>query len=184
MNKKNIGIDVDGVLRDFLTPCIKIYNNNYDDGKVTVPEQVSDWNLQDELPQFSESFIHDHAKDLFYNSLPYFGAKEFMEELNNKHNVYVVTHQYPTLEKLTLQWLEEFGFKYKGFFSTPNKSLFSGEVLLDDSSLHVNKFPGKGVIFNQPWNAKEYCRYRVSSYNDFLRKVDKIIYYSKGYSYP
>jgi 5'(3')-deoxyribonucleotidase len=52
-----------------------------------------------------------------------------------------------------LQWLKRhFGFEPHEIVFTSQKHLIRGDVLVDDHQEHVEKFPGRGVLWAKPHN--------------------------------
>jgi 5'(3')-deoxyribonucleotidase len=57
---------------------------------------------------------------------------------------------------------------------TYKKYLVRGDILIDDAVHNINLFPGKVIIFNQPWNRSIQNRIRVHNWKEVIPACNKI----------
>ena len=122
--KQRIGIDVDGVLRDFchgLVRAIKVHHpeylkNGYDETIVPTMEpesgMITDWYLENNFnctkKELQQIYWYDHAKWIMGNGRPYIEnvrtLKYWIKHINNKEWV-CITSQKEHARHYTLSWL-------------------------------------------------------------------------------
>lgn len=142
-------IDLDGVTVDFQKQLIeyswKYYNQGIDDYK------FEDYSL------VVKHFFEIYSKDQFFETLePIEGSLETIEKLNKAHDCYIVTAPAP-LVPTSLTEKQRWVNKYlpdlsNKIFVTKHKHMVNGDILIDDFSHNLEKFPNKSICFNQPWN--------------------------------
>ena len=160
-----IACDADGVICDLHKKWISVYCEEYGD-KLT----VNDWNDWDILriikPECGEKFFRYVDDPRFYTDPPLEvidGAKEGIEKLREKHRVVFVTScSSRGMAQSKLEWMFRFGFlkepEYKGikdFIICHDKSLIKADCLIDDRPDNLHSF-SKQILFDRPWNRKEY----------------------------
>lgn len=161
-----LGVDVDGVLRDFVSAYHEVYVSLYGGEGIT---PINHWDLKKAYPNFKTNHIDFFSNHLFLKSKPYPGALDFMERLNNTpHDIYIVTNQRKNKEHYTLRWLEKYAVKYDGIVFSSDKNVFNGDFLLDDGNHNLDNFHGTPVLFKRPWNEVRDNYLSVSSYDDFI----------------
>lgn len=158
-----IGVDLDGVLRDILTPLCNLWERKTGISK-TAADIVS-WDLHqymeldkaemtaDEFYKwwFSSHFIYGAAK-------PIPGSQEAIATLAEKHELIVVSNQ-PTL--IAKRWSGGFLITYfPGRFSevrfVSDKASVRVDALVDDGIHNLAGHPARHpVLFDQPWNRDE-----------------------------
>lgn len=84
------------------------------------------------------------------------GAVEAVKKLRILAEVFCVTSPYHDSHwwmDERLRWLEErLGFDYQHVIFTHRKDMIRGDILLEDRWDNAATFPGKGVLFDRPWN--------------------------------
>jgi len=163
-----IGIDCDGVLRDFI-PCL------IDGIKETHPEHADKiqtpnaWEWESWLPFWTEEetekyVFEDNYIDLFGVDVP--PIKSSVEDWKklkrwakeNGHELVLVSAQREHCEELTDAWLEKYGFDFKEKHYTHNKWAVDVDVLIDDSPEKLKIFKdrsvayGNAICYKQTWN--------------------------------
>jgi len=163
-----IGIDCDGVLRDFipnLIDHIKDTNPQHSD-KILTPLS---WDWEQWLPFWTEDetetyVFEDNFIDLFGPDCPpineavedWIGLKRWAED--NGHELVLVSAQRENCEELTDLWLEKYGFDFDEIHYTHDKWSVDVDVLIDDSPSKCKKFKEKSVsnghpiMMEQSWN--------------------------------
>jgi len=167
--RKILGIDIDGVLADFVTSfCIKVEQVT---GKVIgkVPHRWS-WYLDEGVTEveadkvWKEIAAYPH---FWYGLGPYPGARQVVEALNHVdgvHDIYFMTTRPPGAKYWTEQWLQDLGFHNPTVLITARKGLacqaLGVEVFIDDkpeNALEVYRaLPPTARVYmlSQPWNAE------------------------------
>ena len=193
--KQRIGIDVDGVLRDFchgLIRAIKIHHpeylkNGYDESTEPTMEGglIMDWHLEKNFncskEDLQQIYWYDHAKWIMGNGRPF---EENVRTLKNwiKHtnNEWVcVTSQKEHARHYTLSWLgkHELNFDKIVFAKGRDKWQVEVDYLIDDSPTNY-KYWKDGrqdddgfILLDRPYNQKVKPKHRVFN----LREAERII---------
>ena len=196
--KQRIGIDVDGVLRDFchgLVSAIKRYHPEYikdEYDETTVPTMepesgmVTDWYLENNFnctkKELQQIYWYDQAKWIMGNGRPF---EENIRTLKNwiKHYNDIewvcVTSQKEHARHYTLSWLgkHELNFDKVVFTKGSDKWLVDVDYLIDDSPMNYNYwFDGRHdedgfILLDRPYNQNIKPKHRVSN----LREAEEII---------
>lgn len=164
-----IGIDCDGVLRDFIgsvQDTIKKYHPELADQLKT----PTDWSWETWIPfwteEETEKFVfEDHTEEIFYTADAYDNALEdwpiLMEWAKAKgHELVLVSAQRDDCIDITDMWLNLYRFKFDDKVYTHKKHLVDIDVLVDDSPSKLGRFKkqsvtgGVPIVFRQTWNTK------------------------------
>ena len=155
-----IGIDCDGVLRDFISDLKDNIKENYPEhaDKIKTPET---WNWEDWLPFWTEE---ESEKYIFEdNYLDFFGVdanpikssiedwpklKEWAKEYG--HELILVSAQRPHCVEPTEHWLQRWGFMFDEIIFTHDKWKADVDVLVDDSPEKLKEFKEKSINNGQP----------------------------------
>ena len=165
-----IGIDCDGVLRDFIPALI-------DSVKETHPEHAdkiktpTDWEWESWLPFWTEEETEKYVFE--DNYIDFFGvdASPIMSSvldwpklqkwaLENDHELVLVSAQREHCKELTDAWLQRWGFMFDEVHYTKEKWSVDVDVLIDDSPEKLNEIKEKSVnngnpiCYKQTWNTK------------------------------
>jgi 5'(3')-deoxyribonucleotidase len=170
-----IGIDCDGVLRDFIGDLKDNIKENFPEhaDKIKTPET---WNWEDWLPFWTEE---ESEKYIFEdNYLDFFGVdanpisssledwpklKEWAKEYG--HELILVSAQRPQTKEPTEHWLQRWGFIFDEIIFTHDKWKADVDVLVDDSPKNMNNFAKKSInnghpiCYKQTWNTKCQTKY-------------------------
>ena len=163
-----IGIDCDGVLRDFIPALI-------DSIKTTHPEHAdkilksTSWEWEQWLPFWTDAetekyVFEDNYIDLFGVDVPPIQSsvedwpklKQWAKE--NGHQLILVSAQREHCEELTEAWLQRWGFMFDEIHFTHEKWSVDVDVLIDDSPEKLKKFNdrsvayGNSICYKQSWN--------------------------------
>ena len=189
--KQRIGIDVDGVLRDFchgLIRAVKAYHPEYIKKDKEIPEQylhIRDWHLEKNFnctkEDLQQIYWHDHAKWIMGNGRAF---KENVRTLkywikHYNHEWVCVTSQKEHARHYTLSWLGkyELNFDKVVFAKGKNKWQVDVDYLIDDSPSNYNYwFDGRQdedgfILLDRPYNQNIKPKHRVSN----LREAEEII---------
>ena len=175
-----IGIDVDGVLRDFVTAFKGVVGQEYPNA--TIPEMISTWKFEDDIiglsrEEIKEIYKEKFSKQCFQDALPFsevvptFWMLEKWAEREG-HELIIVTSQIPQNRHYTLSWLGKYNLN-------PNSS-----AMFDD--IAKNLVPAKKVGFTSIWidagyenfsddieSSKKFLDYSTTDLHLFLEKVNK-----------
>jgi 5'(3')-deoxyribonucleotidase len=166
-----IGIDCDGVLRDFIPDLINKIKETHPEhaDKILVPNS---WDWEQWLPFWTEEetekyVFEDYYEELFgVNANPIKEAVEDWPKLvewakENGHELCLVSAQRDNCEELTEHWLQRWGFLgFDEIHFTHDKWSIDVDVLIDDSPEKLLKFNdrsvthGNGICMKQTWNSE------------------------------
>lgn len=187
----NIGIDCDGVLRNFTEGVITIGKKHG-----LVLEKPTTWNWLD-LNKYNGRPLayyiwqsREWAKELFENSPIIPGSFLAYKELVDLDytNVYIVTTQSEKTKHHTIEWLNKFGFdKHVKTIFSKEKHKTGMDILIDDKYDNIKKQidTGRlGHLIKQPYNEKYEYPFKFNHLedsvnwiknevenNDFLNKI-------------
>lgn len=182
-----VGIDVDGVLRDWASSLSNNYRLEFPRAQV---DPITKWKTYDITPYFKNGmnvrdfFMYAKPYEVYVDAKPYSKAAEFVEKLKKRgHDVHIVSYQ-PTqqLEQLTTMWLHKNNITGVTVHYTKDKHKVGLDVMLDDCTDMLAKFNWKSsgipVCMDKPWN-QDWKYLRVNSFNKFVNLCDSIRY-NKG----
>ena len=195
--KQRVGIDVDGVLRNFcqaLVSAIKRYHPEYikdEYDETTVPTMepesgmVTDWYLENNFnctkKELQQIYWYDHAKWIMGNGRPFEEnvrtLKYWMKHINKEW--VCITSQKEHARHYTLSWLgkHELNFDKVVFAKDSDKWQVDVDYLIDDSPSNYNYWKdGRQdedgfILLDRPYNQKIKPRHRVFN----LRGAERII---------
>jgi 5'(3')-deoxyribonucleotidase len=189
--KQRIGIDVDGVLRDFchgLISAVKKYHPEYIKKDKEIPEQylhIRDWHLEDNFnctkKDLQQIYWYDHAKWIMGNGRAFKEnvrtLKYWMKHINKEW--VCVTSQKEHARHYTLSWLgkHELNFDKVVFAKGRDKWQVDVDYLIDDSPTNYNYWKdGRQdddgfILLDRPYNQKIKPKHRVSN----LKEAEAII---------
>ena len=162
MSKIRILLDVDGILADFVTPCVAHVNEIM--GTTYTVDDVDRWDIMEALdvpPKVAtEVFDRMKEKDACYNLAVYSGAQEAVEGLKAIGEVFAVTAPMsgPNWAHERERWLNlHFGIKPANVISTSAKHCVAGDILIEDKTSTLIKWRehhahGYGVLWHRPSN--------------------------------
>jgi 5'(3')-deoxyribonucleotidase len=168
-----IGLDLDGVLRDFVGSLKKQYRIDY---PKHVVQTVSAWDLAKFFPigkKIYPYFSERRPRQVFYNAKPFLWAVEFVRQLKRAgHDIWIITNIPRDGRIATLEWLEKYHIPYDHLSFTNEKHHVKCDIYLDDCPDVLQKLylktDGAVVCMDRPWNQTVRCAYRVKSYDEFL----------------
>ena len=183
-----IGIDCDGVLRDFIPDLIDGIKETHPQhaDKILVPES---WDWETWLPFWTEEETEKYVFE--DNYLDYFGPecspiKSSVEDwidlkvwaTKNGHELILVSAQRPHCKEPTTEWLQRWGFMFDEVHYTKHKWSIDVDVLIDYSPEKLDDFDkksingGKPICMKQSWNTNSQKKY-VSI--DRLSDITKLV---------
>ena len=183
-----IGIDCDGVLRDFIPDLIEGIKETHPEhaDKILVPKS---WDWETWLPFWTEDETEKYVFE--DNYLDYFGPecspiKESVEDwkklkawaLLNDHELVLVSAQREHCIEPTNDWLEKYGFDFDEKHYTKHKWSVDVDVLIDDSPEKLEIFNersvnyGKAIRYKQTWN--ESCQDKYMTIDRLSDIIDRL----------
>lgn len=155
-NKKlKIGVDIDGVLGDQVTPILKKINNKYN--KNLSKKDIVEWDYKIDDTNI-EIEIHKALRHSEYilNMPVISDAENCMDYLFSNFYIVIASSRPKEAENNTKKWLEP-KFKFHKYVNTheTGKSSLKVDILIDDNISNIKEFTESnrvGILFSQPWN--------------------------------
>jgi 5'(3')-deoxyribonucleotidase len=180
-----IGIDVDGVLRDFCDGLLKVVREEYPHYMKDDFVEINDWKLANnfncEKTDLQEIYWYKYADKIMGNSNPIYGAIEQMYNLfewadNNNHSVVCVTSQKPHARHYTLSWLGKYGLNFDTVYFRKGwqKWMVDVDYLIDDSPNNFDNWVrGRGmqegfILMDRPYNQHIKSNYRIKELKEVV----------------
>ena len=187
MNYK-IGIDVDGVLRDFCDAVTRVVKRDFPHYIKDDFTEIDDWRLANcfncEKEDLQSIYWHSHAEEIMGDANPMYGSIKKMYDLfewadKKGHSLSCVTSQKPHARHYTLSWLGKYGLNFDTIyfrrgFEKPDVQV---DYLVDDSPNNFNYWIKKRgmqegfILMDSPYNQHLKSNYRIKG----LDEVQKII---------
>ena len=173
-----VAVDLDGVIRDVMTPFISAYNR--ENSTSLGVQDLTYYNKPEVLTGgFSQlvSFLEEH--DCFRAAECYKGAGAFIGKISKYHDVCFVSAQPSFLSRVhALEWLEHCKFPTLPIHFCPNKVSVLYDVLVEDCPVHVDAalLEGRYAIFmKRPWNVLYTGEARtVKSFKEAVEYLDTL----------
>ena len=185
-----IGIDVDGVLRDFVSAFKGVVGQEYPNAQIQ--EMISTWKFEDEITGLSREEIREIYKDkfskqCFQDALPFSEAVPAFWTLEKwakqeGHELIIVTSQIPVNRHYTLSWLGKYSLCPSEviFARGKHKWIHDIDYLIDDSPVnHLywtrnrKKDKDNFIIFNRSYNQEADSKYRIDSLLDIKKIIGR-----------
>ena len=187
MNRLVIGLDIDGVIIDYLRQILPllcdIYGRTIRYEDITHPTLSKFLNIDEETSaDIWEQILNT---DLMQNAPPIEGAIEGLAALS-RHEIWLITGREASMEDLTVSWLKNHEIKYDRIMFESEK--VEGNLLLEkqcgifveDQLEAAYSLAEAGVftlLFNQPWNQAESlpenCR-RVYDWDNIVKIISEL----------
>ena len=187
-----VGVDVDGVIRDFSHDLYTVIKKNYPDwikpgsenvySVEEIRREMTDWDLENnfdaEITDIKRVYREEHAETILAKGTPFVNDVDYLREQIRKdeHTFVAVTSQHPVCCHHTLTWFgkQELGFSSVYFKKGRKKWMVECDFLIDDSPNNYYAWrSGRGsdekyILFDRPWNEKIKATNRVSSIKQAL----------------
>lgn len=177
--------DIDEVINNLVSRLIRVYNRKYEDN-LTIDEMV-DYDLRKFVkPECEDIFDEFCTDDLIADLEIQPKAKEVIEELSKRHNIYFLTSTFPKNIYIKDKWLKKMipGYDSTHLIMCVNKFMVHGDILIDDylENFARKRFIGEPVkynlIFDKPWNRDfeedNKKNFRVNNWEDIYEFVKKL----------
>ena len=157
-----IGMDCDGVLRDFPKSLVETYKMHYPKHDVVPVKEWDKYSLDSYFPvgkDIYKFFTEEHPLSIYSMAQPYPGVRGQLSELKEKYRVVIVSYQ-PTkhIEDLTREWLRNYGLQGATEIFIKDKSKVEGlDVLIDDCTENLQAVRKAAtttipMALDRPWN--------------------------------
>ena len=183
-----IGIDVDGVLRDFCGTITDVIKKKYPE---YIPENfngIQSWFIDRDfdctMDQLKQIYWYDDVDTIMGNGWPMYGQIKQMYDLfdwaeNNGHTLVCVTSQRPHARQYTLKWLGNYGLNFETVYFRRGKDKWKVDVdyLIDDSPENYHFWKqGRGmehgfILRDAPYNQDIDTKVRINN----LEEIKNII---------
>jgi 5'-nucleotidase len=170
-----LAIDVDGPTADLYPRWTRLHNEMYPE---RTPYRVEDvYGLR---AQKDDEFLRLLTLPTLYDYVePVVGALDAINLLRDVgHRVLFATSCVQGMHDPKWQWLQRHGFLPRGFKQDPNlidvhdKSLIRADLLVDDVPGNILKFPGKGILYDAPYNQGTLDLVRAHNWLDVVGRID------------
>lgn len=178
-----IGVDIDGVLRDWDGALLNMVKTYYPDRLLS--EKSTSWGLNHiDLPieYLRYLFAVKHVYEVYYHAKPYDDAilgfsmlKTFADVCG--HKLICVSHQWDDTIPPTLGWLGLHGIEFEEIHFTEEKHEVNIDYLIDDSPSNYEKWVESGrkessfIIFTRNYNHDCVATNRVSKLTDAIKYI-------------
>ena len=162
--KYALGMDIDGVLRDFCTQLLKVFKREYPE-YADRPIIQNNWNLHKVFPigeQIYDFCFHKHVDEIFSEAPPIPGALFELEHVKNilrktSGRLIFITTQKPPSRAPTLKWLAKHVKPelLEHIIITDKKAETPATFLIDDNLNNVFQFEKANktaFLIDRPWN--------------------------------
>ena len=184
-----IGIDVDGVLRDFCDGLLKVVREHYPHYMKDDFTEINDWTLANNFnctkEDLQQIYWYDYADKIMGDGIPIYGAIEQMYDLfdwanENNHSLACITSQKPHARYHTLTWLGKYGLNFDTVYFTRGRFKWKIPVdyLVDDSPENFDNWVrGRGmkegyIMMNQIYNQESNPSYRIKELKEVMDIVN------------
>lgn len=158
MKRRNesVFVDIDCTVNNYAELWCKKLNEKFQ--KNVKYEDITCYDI-DKVFQISKKATLSVIDEIFYNELQVLDLvhKNLKYLISEGWYVYFLTSTPPNEVPIKAKWIEE-NFPYIGsqnVIYSENKSVFSGDYLIDDNIYHINHSQCRNkLLFTQPWNEK------------------------------
>lgn len=177
MPSLRIGVDLDGVVADFVSGWVQRYNAEF--GARLRVVDAADWGAAATLTHFSSMaqfwrwarHAGPDGRSLFRGLPRYPGAVEGLRELLRLAHVVVLTSKPPWAVADTLAWLADLDLPLREVHVTSDKTTVDCRVYVEDSPLHLaelRRHRPQAVVCRwvRPWNSAVDGCLDVDSWSD------------------
>jgi len=173
----DVGLDMDGVIVDFIAPICKWLG--------VKPKNMTSYKLEDMYPNNPDKIaqIRNYygQKGYFKNLEPFPGALNFIEKLQKLENIRIWYVSKPSrFSSITwadkAEWILNHTPKLiKTTILTGDKCIIAVGVLVDDDPNNLSSSIAKHkILFDQPWNHDDKTFDRAKNYEELYLKIKEI----------
>jgi len=175
----NIGLDMDGVIVDFMMPICHHFK--------LLKKDCTTYKLENLLPNTAKEVIEYYTSEGYFKNLkPYPGALDFLKRIQRLKNIRVwyiskPSKHAPITWSDKIEWINEYTPNLlETTILTQDKSIIAVDIFVDDDpkNLKVNCANHK-FLFDQYWNKEDKKYDRVKNYRELYEKIKRIV--EQGY---
>ena len=174
MSKTRLIFDQDDVLADTNAKLVELVLNEF---KTDLDREAFNTHTFQELLSLADQKRLTEAvyQPGFFVDIPVKqNAVEVMRALKEKYEIFVATAamEFPNSFREKYDWLQQhFGFiHWSKIVFCGDKSIVTGDFLIDDMARNFLKFKGEAVLFTMPHNRTETQYGRVATWDDIAAK--------------
>ena len=173
-SKPRILVDLDGVIRDFISGLKNAYLGQYPDHSI---KEITSRDLPKYFPIGDKinDFLDREFNKILLEAPCYEGAIEPLQKWEATFHIVIVTAQQPQYRYSTFSWIGNHALPTDEVQITFNKQNVDGYALLDDFPENLESFARTdrlAVCMDQPWN-KDWQGPRVKTVNQFFELVQQ-----------
>ena len=178
MRSLRLGIDLDGVVADFVAGWISRYNQDFEAD--LTPSSVQTWDGLHTLTHFKDAdefwkWASDHGGGSVFRHLEmYEGATDALAELSRQgHEIVIITLKPDWAVHDTFAWIADHRLPTREVHVTAEKWQVSCDIYLDDSPEQLTRYleerPDRLVCrFVRPWNVPVEGARDIPTWKDFV----------------
>lgn len=169
-----IFVDMDEVIADTYQGHIDLYNQEFNTN--FTKEDCDGKDFWQVVPEEHIDSVRGHARrEGYYANLDVVAhSQDVLEKLSKRHEVFIASAamQFPNSLIEKSDWLDKhFPFiPWQNRILCGEKYILNGDVLIDDRSYHLRKFPKRGILFTSPHNRQTNGIERADSWLDIADK--------------
>ena len=174
MPKTRLIFDQDDVLADTNAKLVELVLNEFGTG---LSREAFDTQTFEELlsPENQKRLMAAVHQPGFFVDIPVKqNAVEVVRALKEKYEIFVATAamEFPNSFREKYDWLQtHFGFiHWSKIVFCGDKSIVTGDFLIDDMARNFLKFKGEAVLFTMPHNRSETAHGRVANWDEIANK--------------
>ena len=178
-----IGIDCDGVLRNFVKSVKRVVEIYHPEFKDVLEDEPKEYSFESWLwfwePDDAEQFIFKkHHWEIFAGAEPHAKAvKDWPLIVNwaekNSHKLVLVSSQHHNTTAPTSAWIGKHHFDFKEIHYTSKKWRSKVDILIDDSLsklvAYADNCDGLAIRFNRQWNAHDKTFTSINRLSDLIK---------------
>ncbi|MEZ4902824.1 MAG: 5'(3')-deoxyribonucleotidase [Spirosomataceae bacterium] len=175
MTKPRLILDQDDVLANTHGKLAQIVLKDF--GTALTHEILHQGPFQEVLSPTDQKKLYKliHQPGFFTDIAVIEGAQAAVLELSKKYEIFVATAamEFPNSFREKYDWLKQhFDFiPWSNIVFCGDKSILSGDYLIDDMPRNLKTFKGTGLLFNAPHNLQETAYERVMNWEEIITRL-------------
>ena len=178
-----LGVDLDGVVADFNSGWMRLYNDEF--GAGLSADAVTTWDGLHDLTHFSdmgEFWRWARGADrssIFRYFDTYAGSVEALSKLASRHSIVILTTKPGWAVHDTFAWIAEHKLPTREVHILDEKWRVPCDVYLDDAphqvvEIHAHRPESAVVRFARPWNSEVPGTHTVATWDAFVDLVGRL----------
>lgn len=191
LNKKSIGLDLDGVSTKTRDAFLSIIEEKYD---TNISRDIL-YGTNPTIPGIELEYgsavqeIVSESLDIYRNMSPISGASQATQTLNHKYNIKIITHRVSEdwlsderreeIRDISIKWLDDNNFKYDDFIypAPEDKTDVDADIFIDDRPEVLKDITNDeitGILFLRPHNTRYIPDYMTTAADFSTHTVDSL----------